>query len=49
MVRIVNTLQFSFYIDWKYFKYLGTPISIKAFPGEAWKVILQKLKDQFEV
>jgi hypothetical protein len=49
MVRIKNILQFSFSIDWKYFKYLGTPISIKALPEETWKVILQKLKDQFEV
>jgi hypothetical protein len=49
MVRIANILQFSFSIDWKYFKYLGTPISIKSLPREAWKVILQELKDQFEV
>jgi hypothetical protein len=41
MVRIVNILQFSFSVDWKYFKYLGTPISLKALPGEAWQVILQ--------
>jgi hypothetical protein len=49
MVRIENIFQFSFSIDWKYFKYLGTPISIKSLLGEAWKVIFQKLKDQFEV
>jgi hypothetical protein len=49
MVRIENILQFSFSIDWKYFKYLGTPISIKSLPGEAWHVILQNLKDQFEI
>jgi hypothetical protein len=36
MVRIANILQFSFYVDWKYFKYLGTPISLKDLPGEAW-------------
>jgi hypothetical protein len=49
MARIANILQFSFTTDWKYFKYLGTPISIKSLPGEAWQVILQKLKDQFEI
>jgi hypothetical protein len=48
LVRIANILQFSFSIYWKYFKYLGTPIAIKALPGEAWQVILQKIKDQFE-
>jgi hypothetical protein len=37
MVRIANILQFSFSIDWKYFKYLGTPISIKSLPGRHGK------------
>jgi hypothetical protein len=49
MARIAQILQFPFTTDWKYFKYLGTPISLKALPGEAWKSILQKIKDQFEI
>jgi hypothetical protein len=36
MARIASVLQFSFTTDWKYFKYISTPISIKALPGEAW-------------
>jgi hypothetical protein len=44
MARIAHILQFPFTMDWKYFKYLGTPISIKALPREAWQGILQKLK-----
>ena len=36
MARIAQILQFPFTMEWKYFKYLGTPISIKALPGEAW-------------
>jgi hypothetical protein len=47
--RIASLLQFPFSVDWKFFKYLGTPISLKSLPGEAWHVILQKIKDQFEV
>jgi hypothetical protein len=49
LARIASLLQFPFSVDWKFFKYLGTPISLKYLPGEAWKVILQKIKDQFEV
>jgi hypothetical protein len=49
MARIAQILQFPFTTEWKYFKYLGTPISLKALPGEAWRSIIQKLKDQFEI
>jgi hypothetical protein len=48
LVRIANILQFPFLVDWKFFKYLGTPISLKYLPGEAWQVILQNIKDQFK-
>jgi hypothetical protein len=46
---ISHILQFSFLVDWKYFKYLGIPISLKSVPGKAWKIILQKIKYQFEI
>jgi hypothetical protein len=49
LARIANILQFPFLVDWKFFKYLGTPISLKSLPSEAWQVILQNLKDQFEI
>jgi hypothetical protein len=49
LARITNILQFPFFVDWKLFKYLGTPISLKSLLGEAWQVILQKIKDQFEI
>jgi hypothetical protein len=49
MARIAQILQFPLTTDWKYFNYLGTPISLKELPGEAWQIILQKIKDQFEI
>jgi hypothetical protein len=49
MIRIANILQFSFLMKRKYFKFLGTPNSIKSILWEAWHVILQNLKDQFEI
>jgi hypothetical protein len=49
LARIANILQFPFSVEWKFFKYLGTPISLKSLPGEAWQVILQNIKDQFEI
>jgi hypothetical protein len=36
MARIAQILQFPFTTEWKYFKYLGIPISLKALSGEAW-------------
>lgn len=36
LMRIGSILQFPFSVEWKYFKYLRIPISMKSLPGEAW-------------
>jgi hypothetical protein len=37
LARITNILQFPFSVDWKFFKYLGTPISLKSLLGKLGK------------
>jgi len=42
-------LSFPIYVDWKKFKYLGMTFFLKSLPVESWHIILQKIREKFEV